>query len=51
MRMRREPAIQVKTPAQLDIMREAGLVVAATLSALAEAAGPGVSTAELDAIA
>jgi methionyl aminopeptidase len=51
MRMRREPAIQVKTPAQLDIMREAGLVVARTLSVLADAAKPGVSTAELDAIA
>ena len=51
MRMRREPAIQVKTPAQLEIMREAGLVVAGTLSALAGAVGPGVSTAELDAIA
>jgi methionyl aminopeptidase len=51
MRMRREPAIQVKTPAQLDVMREAGLVVARTLSALADAARPGVSTADLDAIA
>jgi methionyl aminopeptidase len=51
MRMRREPAIQVKTRAQIDVMREAGLVVARTLSALAEAARPGVSTAELDAIA
>ena len=51
MRMRREPAIQVKTPAQLDVMREAGLVVAQTLSALADAARPGVSTADLDAIA
>jgi methionyl aminopeptidase len=51
MRMRREPAIQVKTPAQLDVMREAGLVVARTLSMLADAARPGVSTADLDAIA
>ena len=51
MRMRREPAIQVKTPAQLDVMREAGLVVARTLSALADAAKPGVTTADLDAIA
>jgi methionyl aminopeptidase len=51
MRMRREPAIQVKTPAQLDVMREAGLVVARTLSVLADAAKPGVSTADLDAIA
>ena len=51
MRMRREPAIQVKTRAQIDVMREAGLVVARTLSTLAEAARPGVTTAELDAIA
>ena len=51
MRMRREPAIQVKTRPQLDLMREAGLIVARTLSTLAEAAQPGVSTADLDAIA
>ena len=51
MRMRREPAIQVKTRAQLGLMREAGLVVARTLGALAAAAEPGVSTADLDAIA
>jgi methionyl aminopeptidase len=49
--MRREPAIQVKTRAQLGLMREAGLVVARTLGALAAAAEPGVSTADLDAIA
>jgi methionyl aminopeptidase len=51
MRMRREPAIQVKTRAQLDLMREAGLVVARTLGLLAAAAKPGVTTADLDAIA
>jgi methionyl aminopeptidase len=51
MRMRREPAIQVKTRAQLDLMREAGLVVARTLGLLATAAKPGVTTADLDAIA
>ena len=51
MRMRREPAIQVKTRAQLDLMREAGLVVARTLGVLAAAAEPGVTTADLDAIA
>jgi methionyl aminopeptidase len=49
--MRREPAIQVKTRAQLDLMREAGLVVARTLGLLAAAAKPGVTTADLDAIA
>jgi methionyl aminopeptidase len=51
MRRRRELAIEVKTPAQLAIMREAGLVVAAALRAAAAAVEPGISTAELDAIA
>ncbi len=49
MRIKREPAIQVKTRAQLGVMREAGLVVAHALSMLAAAAEPGVTTAELDA--
>jgi methionyl aminopeptidase len=49
--MRREPAIQVKTPAQLDLMREAGLIVARTLGVVSAAAEPGVTTADLDAIA
>jgi methionyl aminopeptidase len=49
--MRREPHIQIKTPAQLDRMREAGLVVARALHATAGAVEPGVSTADLDAIA
>ena len=51
MRVKREPAIQLKTPAQLDVMREAGLVVAHTLSVLAAAVEPGITTAELDRIA
>jgi methionyl aminopeptidase len=51
MRIKREPAIQVKTQAQLDIMREAGLLVAHTLATLADRAQPGVTTAELDRIA
>jgi len=51
MRVKREPAIQVKTQAQLEVMREAGLVVARTLSVCAAAAQPGVTTAELDRIA
>lgn len=50
MRRGREP-IEIKTPAQLSLMREAGLVVAAMLAAAAAAAAPGISTAELDAIA
>src|SRR5690242_7660398 len=51
MRMRHEPAMQVKTRAQLELLREAGLVVARTLDLLAAAAEPGVTTADLDAIA
>src|SRR5438270_600898 len=51
MRVRREPAIQIKTAAQLAAMAEAGQVVARALSAAAAAVAPGVSTAELDAIA
>jgi methionyl aminopeptidase len=51
MRVRREPAIQIKTAAQLAAMAEAGQVVASALTAAAAAVAPGVSTAELDAIA
>ncbi len=43
--------IEIKTPAQLAVMREAGLVVARTLRLLAGAVRPGVTTAELDALA
>jgi methionyl aminopeptidase len=49
--MRRKAGIQVKTPDQLACMREAGLVVARTLKALADAVAPGITTADLDAIA
>ena len=51
MRLRRDDPIEVKSPAQLAIMREAGLVTAAALRAAAAAVEPGISTAELDAIA
>ena len=51
MRIRREPAIQIKTAAQLAAMAEAGQVVARALNAAAAAVAPGISTAELDAIA
>lgn len=43
--------IQLKTPEQIDKMRTAGLVVAAALARTREAVAPGVSTADLDAIA
>jgi len=51
MRLRREPAIEIKTPAQIARMYAAGQVVARTLAALADAVRPGVATAELDSIA
>ena len=44
-------SIEIKTPEQIALMREAGLVVARTLGVLAAAVRPGVTTAELDAIA
>jgi len=51
MRMRRRAGIAVKTPDQLARMREAGLVVARTLKVLSDAVVPGITTADLDAIA
>jgi methionyl aminopeptidase len=51
MRLRKEPDIQVKSPEQIGRMYAAGQVVARTLSILREAVRPGVTTAELDAIA
>jgi methionyl aminopeptidase len=43
--------VEIKTPEQIAKMREAGLVVAEALKACREAAVPGVTTGELDAIA
>ena len=48
---RRGPDVEIKTPEQLAMMREAGLVVARTLQAVAGAVRPGVSTGELDLLA
>src|ERR1700719_3264670 len=47
---RRAQELQIKTPEQFAVMREAGLVVANTLAAVAAAVRPGVTTAELDAL-
>lgn len=50
--MRRLPErIQLKTAEQIALMRQAGLVVARALDQMRAAAAPGVSTADLDAIA
>ncbi len=43
--------IQLKTPEQIQTMRAAGLVVARALAQMRAAVAPGVSTADLDAIA
>ncbi|HKC26785.1 MAG TPA: type I methionyl aminopeptidase [Jatrophihabitans sp.] len=43
--------IQLKTPDQIAAMRQAGLVVARALNEMRAAVAPGVSTADLDAIA
>ncbi len=48
---RRKNAIQIKTRAQLQSMRAAGLVVADALAAMQAACNPGTSTHELDQIA
>ncbi|WP_020016135.1 type I methionyl aminopeptidase [Promicromonospora sukumoe] len=43
--------IEYKTPDQVRLMRRAGLVVADTLAAVRAAARPGLTTADLDAVA
>ena len=43
--------IELKTPAELEAMRAAGLVVAKALAAVTAAVRPGVSTGELDELA
>ncbi len=43
--------IEIKTPEQVAVMREAGLVVGRTLRSLAAAVRPGITTAELDTLA
>lgn len=42
--------IEIKTDDQLKLMRRAGLVVAEGLQAMADAAVPGMTTAEVDAV-
>jgi methionyl aminopeptidase len=43
--------VELKSRAEIDVMRAAGRVVAQTLAAVREAAAPGVSLLELDALA
>ena len=48
---RSKTQIEIKTPEQIALMRGAGLVVAKALATMRAAVAPGVSTADLDAIA
>jgi methionyl aminopeptidase len=50
-RRRGRDPFELKTAAQLAVMREAGLVVARALTRMREAVAPGVSTLDLDGIA
>jgi methionyl aminopeptidase len=43
--------VELKTPAEIDLMRQAGKVVAAALAATRQAAAPGVTLRELDTVA
>jgi methionyl aminopeptidase len=43
--------VEIKTPEQIGVMRQAGLVVGHTLQVLRDAVAAGVTTAELDALA
>lgn len=43
--------LEIKTPAQIDMMRVAGLLVGETLELLRASVRPGITTGELDAIA
>jgi methionyl aminopeptidase len=47
----RRSRIEIKTPAQLERMRAAGLVVAGALAQVRSLVAPGVTTADLDAAA
>ncbi len=49
--MFRDRGVEIKTPDQIALMREAGLVVGRTLELLRRSAGAGMTTADLDALA
>jgi methionyl aminopeptidase len=48
---RKRERIEIKTPAQLAVMRQAGLVVARTLALVAAEVRAGITTADLDEVA
>ncbi|MFN8193337.1 MAG: type I methionyl aminopeptidase [Nocardioidaceae bacterium] len=43
--------VEIKTPAQIEVMRRAGLLVGETLELLRDAVRPGVTTLQLDTLA
>lgn len=43
--------IRIKTPEQIELMRESALIVSKTLGILAKEVKPGVTTLQLDKIA
>ena len=47
----RKQQIEIKSGDQLQVMRQAGLVVARTLQLVSQAAAPGVTTSELNEVA
>jgi methionyl aminopeptidase len=47
----RDRGVEVKTPAQVETMRRAGLVVGETLALLRDAVRPGLTTLDLDRLA
>jgi methionyl aminopeptidase len=47
----RDRGVEIKTPAQIDVMRAAGLVVGETLELLRRSIRPGMTTFDLDRIA
>ncbi len=49
--MFRERGVEIKTPAQIERMRAAGLVVGETLELLRRTIRPGMTTLDLDRIA
>ena len=49
--MFRDRGVEIKSPAQIDVMRAAGLVVGETLDLLRRSLRPGMTTLELDRIA
>src|SRR5829696_8444743 len=48
---KRDRMIQIKTPDEIALMREAGLVTQRALARMRDAVAPGVTTGELDRIA